>query len=361
MLTQASVAVLSLLTPVAQPEGEPPERFTQLMGWGGGDPATIVPAAAEAGFTDLIVWNQDPAYLTQLVQQAQPRGMGVYVSLYLGDVKDWKRRYPDTSPPMQEVNAEEQEAIARINADLKAKTSDYQYGGEPVSDKLEVFTNELLCFHDPRVPEFFRAQIRDILAVPGITGIAFDFFGYRNYRCCRCAKSMALLAEYQKAHPDLTEAEALQRFSLETLVDVQNDLADYARQVRPGTLVTGHVYPVYLPEPLYGNRLNWDTCGQTAAWFFEPFWSEEKVRSYGRVIAGDAKRYWPNAEGGALIGVYVRPGQYPVKGPERIERELRAILDGGVRCLQVCSLNDVLNDPGTRQVFRKFAPQKPAN
>ena len=79
------------------------------------------------------------------------------------------------------------------------------------------------------------------------------------------------------------------------------------------------------------------------------------------MIAGDAKRYWPNAEGGALIGVYVRPGQYPVKGPERIERELRAILDGGVRCLQVCSLNDVLNDPGTREVFRKFAPQKPAN
>jgi hypothetical protein len=336
----------------------PQPRFTQLVGWGGGDPATIVPAAADVGFTDIVVWRQDHDYLTQLVEQAQRHGIGVYVSLYLGDVKDWAKRYPDVPPPMQEIDATEQAAVARIEAALEAKTSDYQYGGEPVSDELEVFTNELLCFHDPRVVEFFQAQIRDILAVPGITGIAFDFFGYRNYRCCRCPRSMDLLDEYRQAHPDLPEAEALQRFSLDTLVAVQNDLATYARTLKPQVKVTGHVYPVYLPEPLYGNRLNWDTCGQTAAWFFEPFWTERKIRSYSRAIAHQAKRYWANAEGAALIGVYVRPGRYPVKGPERIERELRAILDGGTRRVQVCSLNDVLDDPATREVFRKFAPER---
>jgi len=358
MLTHALIALPALLLVALPARADEAERFTQLVGWGGGDPAVIVPAAAEVGFTDLIVWNHDPEYLTQLVAQAHQHGLSVYVSLHLSDVSDWKRRYPDVPPPMQEISAEEQATVARIEAELKAGTGDYQYGGEPVGDEPEVFTNELLCFHDPRVVEFFQAQVRDILAVPGIAGIAFDFFGYRNYRCCRCAQSLALLAEYQTAHPDVPEAEAAERSSLATLVDVQNDLADYARGLRPGARITGHVYPVYLPEPLYGNRLNWDTCGQTAAWFFEPFWPEEKVRSYSRVIAEGAKRYWPNAEGAALIGIYNQPERYPVKGPERIERELRAILDGGVRRLHVCSLNDVLNDPPTREVFRRFAPRR---
>jgi hypothetical protein len=353
---RAAVVGLAVLAAPARADGG---RFAQLMGWGGGDPAVVVPAAAEVGFTDLIVWRQDPEYLKDLIAQAQAHGMNVYVSLYLGDVKDWKRRYPDVAPPMQEMNAEELAAAARTEAELKEKRADYQYGGEPVSKQLEVFTGKLLCFHDPRVVEFFRAQIRDLLAVEGLTGIAFDYFGYRNYHCCRCATSQAALAEYRKAHPEVPEAEAEEKFSLETLVGVQNDLADYARSLKPGAKITGHVYPVYLPEPLYGNRLNWDLCGQTAAWFFEPFWSEEKIEAYSRVIAGEARRYWPNAEGAALIGIYNQPERYPVKRPERVERELRAILAGGVKCLQVCSLNDVLNDAPTREVFARYAPERP--
>ncbi len=358
-MSHGLVVALAALAALAVPAGaDEAGRFTQLMGWGGGDPAVIVPQAVEVGFTDLTVWNQNPEYLETLVGQAQAHDLGVYVSLYLGDVSGWKRCYPETPPPMQEMNAEELAAAARIEAELKAKRADYQHGGEPVSDELEVFTGELLCFHDPRVVELFKAQITDILGVDGLTGIAFDFFGYRNYRCCRCARSQEALAQYRQAHPGIPEAEAEGRFSLETLVGVQNELADHARGLKPGLKITGHVYPVYLPEPLYGNRLNWDTCGQTAAWFFEPFWSERKIERYSRIIAREAKRYWPNAEGAALIGIYNQPERYPVKGPERVERELRAILAGGVRCLQVCSLNDVLNDPPTREVFRSYAPQQ---
>lgn len=352
------LALLGSVLPAMQAQAGEDRTFTHLVGWGGGDPATIIPAAAEVGFTDVIVWRQDRDYLTELVARAQEYGIGVYVSIHLGDLKDWQRRYPDVPPPLQEIDGIEQEAVTRIQAELKAGKSDYQYGGEPVGDQLEVFTQELLCFHDPRVVEFFQAQIGDILAVPGLTGIAFDYFGYQNYRCCRCPRSVALLAEYRQAHPELPETQAVERFSLETLVGVCNDLADYARRINPGVQVTGHVYPVFLPEPLYGNRLNWDTCGQTAAWFFEPFWSEEKIRSYSQIIAEEAKRYWPEAEGAALIGVYVRPEKHPAKGAERIERELNAIWEGGVRCVHVCSLNDVLDDPATREVFSKFRPPR---
>jgi len=353
------VVLLAVLLMLITQAGVCQDRaFTQLMGWGGGDPATVVEDAADVGFTDIIVWNKDRDYLTRLVQRASERGIGVYVSIFLGDTADWKKRHPDLEPPLQVINEAEQAAASRLKAELKAGETAYQYGGEPVSEELEVFTDPLLCFHAPGVLEFFQAQIRDILAVPGITGIALDYFGYRNYRCCRCPHSMARLAEFRAAHPDLTEAQAEEQFSLETLVGICNDLADYARKIKPAVQVTGHVYPVYLPEPLYGNRLNWDTCGQTGAWFFEPFWSEEKIRAYSRTIAADAQKYWADVEGAALIGIYVKPGKYPVKAPERIERELCAIWDGGVRCVQVCSLNDVLKDPATREVFRKFSPRK---
>ncbi|MBM4047821.1 MAG: hypothetical protein FJ279_22175, partial [Planctomycetes bacterium] len=56
-------ACLSLALRSAQAEG----GFVQLTGWGGGKPEEIVPQAAEVGFNEIIVWNQDSAYLTRLV------------------------------------------------------------------------------------------------------------------------------------------------------------------------------------------------------------------------------------------------------------------------------------------------------
>jgi hypothetical protein len=259
---------------------------------------------------------------------------------------------------VQGINAEEREAADREKAEVKAGKTAYQYGGEPVGPQAEVLIEDMLCFHHPKVVEFFQAQIRDILAVEGVVGIALDFFGYRNYRCCRCERSLALLADFRGAHPGTPEAQAQDQFSMDTLVAVCNDLADFARRVKPGTQVTGHVYPVFLPEVLYGNRLNWDTCCQTAAWFFEPFWTEDKIRSYSRVIVGEANKHWPHAEGAALIGVYVKPAKYPVKGPARLDMELRTMLQAGVQRVHVCSLNDVLDDADAREVFRRYRTAK---
>lgn len=341
------VALLLALCTLSQLHAE--DRFTRLMGWGGGDPVGIVPDAAAVGFTDLIVWNKDREYLTKLVDAAKPYGIDVYCSIWLGDQKDWQARYPDQDPPLQPLSEAEQQLLAQQDAALEAGDSRYQYGGEPVDGLPEVFQGELLCFHHPEVQEFFRAELRDICAVPGLAGIAFDYFGYRSYRCCDCPLSQEQLATYQRKHPELSAPVALDRFSLETLVTLCNGLSAYARSLKPGLKVTGHVYPVFLPEPLYGNRLNWDYCGQTVAWFFEPFWSYDKIRNYSRVIANDAS-------GAGLIGVYVKPGKYPVKGRARLIAELRAIREGGTTVLQVCSLNDVLKDPEAREVFKSFAP-----
>lgn len=327
--------------------------FVQLTGWGGGKPEEIVPQAAEVGFTEIIASNQETNYLRRLVEVGAQHGIGIYSCVHLSDVRDWKKRRLGIAPPLQEMNNEENAALARIEADKSKGKTRYQYGGEPFQP-LEVLTSPMLCFHAPEVVEFFKEQVRDILTVPGIRGVAFDFFGYRNYRCCRCARSMAAFEAWQRQRPALARDKALEQFSLETLVEFNNTLARYARSIRPGAKVQCHVYPVFLPEPLYGNRLDVDYCGQTAAWYFEPLWSLQKTRDYTRVIFGREKKHFARAEGVALVGVYNRPELFPVKGPERLAQELQAILDGGGDRVQVCSLNDVLKDPATREVFERF-------
>ena len=210
-------ACLSLALRSARADG----GFIQLTGWGGGKPEEVVPQAAEVGFNEIIVWNQDEAYLTRLVEVAKPRDIGIYCCIHLADVKDWKKRRPDVPPPLQEMNDEENAALALIEADKSKGKSNYQYGGEPFQT-LEVLTSPMLCFHVPGVVAFFKEQIKDILAVPGIKGVAFDYFGYRNYRCCRCKASQAVFEAWHRQHPNLPADKALEQFSLDTLVDFTN-------------------------------------------------------------------------------------------------------------------------------------------
>jgi hypothetical protein len=107
---------------------------------------------------------------------------------------------------------------------------------------IEVLQTPLLCFHHPEVQPFFEEQIRDLLRTPGLRGIAMDFFGYQNYRCCRCPTSMKAFEAWHRWHSGLPRDKALDRFSLETLVDFVNGLARYARSVRADAKVTCHVY-----------------------------------------------------------------------------------------------------------------------
>ncbi len=329
-----------------------------LTGWGGGKAAEVVPPAAAAGFAELVVHHEDAANFASYIELGKAHHIGIYGWMYLGDLPAWRQAFPNAEPPLQVMSPAEQEALAQLAADKAPGKSGYQFGGEPVRG-LEVLETPLLCFHDPRVTKVLQLQAAEILSVPGVRGVAFDYFGYQNYRCCHCPQSRQQLAVYQTEHPALAPAAALERFSLETLVEFSNRLAAHAYAVRPDAKVITHVYPVYLPEPLYGNRLDLDVCGQTAAWFFEPFWGLEKIRDYARVIATEANRYHPRPRGAALLGYYNSPMAFPVKSPARLQAELQAILDSGCTRVQVCSFGDVLKTPEAAAVFRSFFGRGP--
>lgn len=183
----------------------------------------------------------DRQYLGQLVAIGREHKIGIYSSIHLGDLKGWKKRRPGVAPPLQEMNDQENAALARIQADETKGKSGYQYGGEPVQE-VEVLSAWLMCFHHPEVRVVFEEQIRDLLQVPGLRGIAMDYFGYRNYRCCRCPTSLKAFEVWHRQHPDLAPEVALDHFSLETLVDFVNGLARYARTEVAGAKVTCHVY-----------------------------------------------------------------------------------------------------------------------
>ena len=312
-----------------------------------------MPKAAEIGFIELVVHHENTKNFANFIALGNKHGIDIYAWMFLGDIPAWKKAFPDVDPPLQVMNPKENEVLKRLQADKTRGKSRYQVGGEPVNE-IEVLETPLLCFHDPRVIEVFKKQIDEMLSVPGVKGVAFDYIGYRNYRCCLCQTSQTQLAAYRKQHPELSPQQALDRFSLETLVDFNNRLSAYVRSVKPDAKVITHIYPVYLPEPLYGNRLDLDVCAQTAAWFFEPFWSVEKIKTYSRIIATEANRYYARPHGAALIGYFNHPGKHAVKSKKRLAAELQAILDGGCTRVHVCSFNDVLKTPEAAEVFQRF-------
>lgn len=340
-------SVIRSVTATAAEPTRSEERI--LTGWGGGKAEEVVPKAAAIGFAELVVHHEDATNFAHFIELGKQHDIGVYAWLFLGDIPAWKKAYPGSVPPLQVMSPAEDAALKRIQADKTPGKSRYQSGGEPVNE-MEVLETPLLCFHDPAVMEAFKKQIDEMLSFPGVKGVAFDYIGYQNYRCCLCKTSQVQFEVYRKQHPKLSRELALESFSLETLVEFNNRLSAYVKTVNPAAQVITHIYPVYLPEPLYGNRLDLDTCAQTAAWFFEPFWNTNKITAYARIIAKEANRYHSRPHGAALIGY----SKYPVKSGERLTAELQAILDGGCSRVHVCSLNEVLNTPEAAEVFRSF-------
>ncbi len=263
---------------------------------------------------------------------------------------------------LQQMSLEEDELLKGQLALAKENKlwidGSYQGGGEPLPGNNEVLLNNIPCFHCPEVVEATKIQVKNTLEEnPDLTGIALDMFGYQNYRCCHCPVSMKLLESFRKQRPDLEEKKAREELSLKTLVDFQNVICDYARTVRPGVKTTVHVWPVYLPEPLYGNRLDLDYCCQTAAWFFKPYWSDEKIADYAQKIVGEANKYNKRQTGVPFIGYDSEKG--PVggkqgKSAERLEHELRVILQNDPdRSLSIFVFKSVAESPEAMEVFKK--------
>lgn len=331
--------------------GEGPARPTWRGGWANlRDVDKVIAAATELEFNALIFGGQAPA-MRELSTRLRIVGIQSYWWFSL------TTRAPEMREFVQVMSAEEERALAEIAGDKDPLKRGYQWGGEPLPERLDVLQARLLCFHRPEVVAWCKAQVRGMLeACPELTGIALDYFGYQNYRCCRCPVSMQRFEEALASGglpAEMPREAALEAFSRDTLVAVTNEIADYVRAVRPSAKVAIHVYPTFLPEPLYGRRLRVDYCCQTAAWFFEPYWSDEKVRQYARTIATERNPDYPDYQGIPFVGVYVgRP--YADKGAERLHRELMLIRAAGkTDSLSVCSFNDFALTPGLKAAVKE--------
>ena len=349
--TLAAVSMILLPFLLCACAGREPSRPTWRGGWTSTrDVDKIIAAATELEFNALIFGGSKES-MKDLSTRLRIVGIQSYWWFSL------TTRAPEMKDFHQAMGPEEEKALAEINADKDPLKHGYQWGGEPLPDRLDVLQSRLLCFHRPEVVEWTKAQVRAMLAAcPELTGIALDYFGYQNYRCCRCAVSTKLFENALAAGGPLAELPreaALDAFSRDTLVAFTNEIADYIRSVRPSAKVAIHVYPVFLPEPLYGRRLKVDYCCQTAAWFFQPYWSDEKVRGYARTIATETNPDYPDYQGIPFVGVYVgRP--YADKGAERLHREVSLIRAAtGAGSLSVCSFNDFALTPALKQAAKE--------
>lgn len=91
---------------------------------------------------------------------------------------------------------------------------------------------------------------------------------------------------------------------------------------------------------------------QTIAWYF-PRDIMEITRDTEFIMANE-KKYHPEVTAVAMIGYYNRPDSYPMKSADRVELELKTILEHGCNNVFVYSLNDVLRTPEIREVFKKY-------
>jgi hypothetical protein len=263
----------------------------------------------------------------------------------------WKKRHKGEKAPWQKMNPDEDAAFKFITAGNNKYHMEYQWGGEPLLTNEVLFT-KVICFNNADCFELLKTMIDEIVSVEGLEGIAFDGFGYQNFHSCECPLCVKALAEHIKAHPGMDPKKVTRDYFRDLLVEYINKLAAYARTKNADIKTAIHLWPVFAPDPLYGNRLDVDYCGQTAAWY--TLWPKEKIAKYSVVISEEAKKYNKRQEGVGMIGYYDRPGKFPVKSPEVVDMELKTMLSNGCRRIQVCGARDVIANKPVAAVFKKY-------
>ena len=326
-----------------------------LTGWGidAKNPDKFIADAEEVGFDVLITWSTDPVFLKKAVEGGKKHNIKIFSCIAPMDgLKSlWNKRYPERTVPWQIMTEDEEAAHKFIMAGKNQYIIPYQFGGEPKMAN-EVLTPKIICFNDLEARELFKPLIDDIVSVPEIEGLAFDGFGYQNYHRCHCDNCKKLLEEYGNQHPEMSKDEKEIMFFRNTLVDYINYLADYARSKKEDIKTSIHIWPVFAPDPLYGNRLNIDYCGQTAAWY--TLWPKEKIAEYSKIISEKAQKYYQRQQGVGMIGYYDKPGKFPVKDASCVDMELKTMIENGCLAIQVCGAKDVINNKKISDVFKKY-------
>ncbi|HOI55419.1 MAG TPA: family 10 glycosylhydrolase [Phycisphaerae bacterium] len=286
--------------------------------------------AAECGFTAIIVntghrgeasyksryrpmaAGQTVDVLGEAVAAGHSRGLEVYawISYLAGSgTETFQKEHPDHV----QVLLPEEEAKAAA-------------GTRTSPDRADVQGGSWLC-PDRGLTEYERGITDEIVRNYALDGIAIDFLGYRNYRACYCAFSTAQRAAFAQAHPELSAEQVLMQFSRQSLVHFSQQVRETVLAAKPTMKVAIHVYPDFDPDPLYGNRLAVDYCGQTIAWFYVPHWPFERILENQKAYMAAQGRHVPWNRHVAFVGCRADDA---AKSPERLRREIR--LAGACGC-----------------------------
>ena len=338
-------------------EGETAPRFTRVFCWGHPTDENAAKNYAQAGVTDIPVSNKKQYDL------AVKYGMTPYCCTFT-----------PAGPHLQVVTPEEEKYRIYIGGrDLDKKISGeernkiihrrrvekkYRYGGEKEVE-MDVLNENIYCFISDTDFTYSGKRLDKILknAVPGVKGIYFDYIGYINHKGCYCKNCLEKLKDYLKKN-NLSDTPANRDiFYRNELVKYYNKVIDYVKSKRPDFKIVAHLYPDFQAEPLFGNRLKLDYCGQTVAWYFK--WPLEKIARYTRYVVKHAKDHHSFAEGIPFLGINSsKATSLGYKSPADLEKELQTILASGGRTLMICN-GSVMIEKGYFEVFRKYCtPQK---
>jgi hypothetical protein len=129
--------------------------------------------------------------------------------------------------------------------------------------------------------------------------------------------------------------------------------------LRPDIKTTIHVWPVFLPEPLYGNRLDLDYCAQTVAWFFPPYWADDKIAKYTRTVVGDEKKYFKRSKGIPFVGIYLGKKHTIDKPLDQFKKELKIIFENSPdTSFCVHEFADIAMNPEYYKAFQEAVRQR---
>lgn len=330
----------------------PEPKIARVVCWGRPVDDKTAARYAAAGVTDIQVLNSKEVAL------AKKYGMTPYFSCFL-----------PAGPHRQQMTPEEEAYSRYINGlDLDPKRAraermkivharriekGHRYGGES-ENPIDTLRCDLPCFGCDDGLALTKKKIDDLLAraPAGVAGVYLDYIGYTNHQGCYCPgcldKLRRFLAEHKLADTPANRA----RFYRGQLVNYCNAVIDCIKLRRPEYKTVIHIYPEFRPDPLYGNRVKADLCGQTVAWYFE--WPPEKIARYTRFVLDHARDYHPDTESIPFLGVNTsRNHSLAFKTPEQVERELKIIIAAGGRTLMVCNGPAILA-PGYFEVFRKY-------
>ncbi len=329
---------------------EPQERFSRVFSWGRLTDENTARKFSEIGVTDIRVFSKEELAL------ARKHGMTPYCGTF---TPRWPHRQvmsPEEEKHFAYINGLDlehmQPAERKTEIDKRRLEMKHRYGGEPVASIDTLNSVRISCFNSDADHALSKKAIDAICSrVDGVEGIFFDYIGYSNFKGCYCEDCLAAYKAHL-AEKGLSDTEGHRNeFYRDRLVTYINDMTDYVKSRHPGFKVVIHVYPTFLPDPLYGNRLKADFCGQNVAWYFP--WDVEKIAKYTRITVMEQNRFFQGVRGVPFVGLNREPGSLWVKDAATLDRELKTILAAGADMLMVANGADMIK-PGIYEVFREY-------